>query len=213
MGPRGFVTDLLLVLLLDDERGTFAQRRRLRYTLSAGLLADLAVLHRVRVGEDGVEVADSRRTGHALVDERLARIVAGPRWSAFDWIVSGADSSLVDRVAERLVIAGTLAMRTDRLLGLLPARRYEIVAPRLRVTLRAHVRGVVLGETAEEAPELVAAASILAAAGEVRLLAAHTHADRAEGLVRADPVAAALARALARVTLADDTSAVGTAHI
>lgn len=213
MGPRGFVTDTVLLLMLDEERGTFAQRGLLRYALSASLIADLAVLHRVRVGTDAVSVEDDRRTGHALVDERLARITAGPSWSAFDWIVAGADGSLIDRVTERLLIAGTLASRTDRVLGILPARRYQIVPPRLRITLRAHVRGVVLGDAAEEAPELVAAASVLAAMGEVGLLAAHAHADRAEALVRADPVAAALARALARTALADDASAVGSAHI
>lgn len=196
--------------MLDEERGAFRGGARLAYGLSAALLADLEQLGRIEIG-DRVRAVDRARTGHAILDEQLERIAAAPPRRVEDWIVSSASGILVDRIAERLVVAGTLASRVDRSLGLFSVRRYRIVPPRLATTLWAHVRGVVVGDDHAVPAEHARVAAILAALGERRLLARardRATALRAEALIRDDGVATALARVLALGARADESAAV-----
>jgi hypothetical protein len=194
VGTGAFATDILLLLMLDEERGVFRGGARLAHGLSAALLSDTVRLGRVRIRGGRVEVLARRRTGHFLLDEHVARLPDDPT-RASACIAQWSEEDLSFHLAERLVIAGTLALRTYRMFGLFAERRYVIVPPRARIALRAAVRGVLAEPEEVSPPEIVATAAILAALGEDHLLHADAFRDGAEALVRADPVASALREA------------------
>lgn len=186
--------------MLDEERGALRGGARLAYGLSAALLSDLAQLGRARVSSGAVRLTDDRRTGHSLLDEHLAQLRSGPQRTSDSWIELWARPSLAERVAERLVLAGTLAVRTDRAFGVFTVRRHRIVPPRLSATVGAQVRGVILGESHAAPAELASVAAILAVLDEQRVLHLPdaTAASRARLLARSDAIAVALDLALTR---------------
>ena len=197
MSTPGYVVEDLLLLLLDEGRGTFRGGDRLRYGLAAALLSDLAQLGRVSVGLDHVRIVSAERTGHRLLDECLASVAASGERSPAAWIASWATDDLSERVADRLITAGTLTVRQERGLGILTLRRFTIVPPRLRITLRAYVRGVVLGEAQALPPRIAALAAILAALDQRAILGIDDSADT-RAVIPIDLVAGALARTISR---------------
>ncbi len=200
VGTQGSVLDDLLLLMLDEGRGTFRGGDRLAYGLAAALLSDLTSLGRIAVTASRVTVIEKRRTGHALLDEHLARlIVVSPERAPHEWIAVWARSGLVQRVADRLVTAGMLRTRIDRSLGVFSVRRYEIVPPRLRVTLRAYVRGVVLGDDQALPTEITSLAAILHVLDQRGVLALDAENEiGSRAFAPSDVLSGALATALAR---------------
>lgn len=210
VGPRSFAIDILLPLMLDEERGTLRSAARLPYGCAAALLADLAQLGRVTVTATAVTVIDARRTGHALLDEHLSQVRAGGERSPAEWIAGWAQPSLVERAIERLMVQGVLAVRSDRSFGPVRARRFRVIPPGLCATLRRHVRGTVVTGVQAVPAELALVAAILSVLGEDRLWGTRGHRDattRARVLARTDIVAMALERALARRGRPDDLRA------
>lgn len=196
--------------MLDEERGVFRGGARLPYGCAAALLSDLVQLGRASVTESAVSVIDASRTGHALLDEHLAEIGAGAERTPESWLARWARPALVDRAVERLLVQGLLKVHSDRFFGPFHVRRYRIIAPRLRVTIRAHVRGAVTDGAQAVPAELAATAAILSVLGEDRMLGSRGSyaeaASRARTLARTHAVATALERALARRGQPDDVA-------
>lgn len=195
---HGFVLDDLLLLMLDEGRGTFRGGDRLAYGLAAALLSDLRQLRCIDIAAKAVTIVDTTRTGHALLDEHLARIAVGPQRPPDQWIGIFGRSELVERCADRLVTAGTLTSRIDRSL-LSSVRRFAVVPPRLRITLRAYVRGVVLGDAQALPVEVTSLASILGALGERGILGIEPgQAIGPRAMAPSDVISSALDRVLGR---------------
>jgi hypothetical protein len=124
------IAEDLLLLLLDDDRGTLSMSYP-QPTLGGALLVELALVGVVRVektsawrsakvvAEPGVEVDDP------LLRAALATVAEKER-SAQD-LVNRLGKHLKDTLAERLVERGILQRVDDRVLGLFPRKRWPAV--------------------------------------------------------------------------------------
>ena len=112
-------TEQMLLLLLDDETGTFVPipRTSLTCALAGAVLMDLAFANRIDTDLETLTVTDRTPTGTLMLDRALAKI--GVRKEAMDtrsWIklLSVEDAeSIREQALQGLVLRGILARRPD----------------------------------------------------------------------------------------------------
>lgn len=115
----------LLLLALDDRKGTSAVGGMQGLAVGGAVLAELVLLGAVRIGEDKkqfVEAEPGAQVADPLLAECLALVVAAKkRRRAVEWVqkFSGL-KDLNKRVARGLVSKGVLNEEQDRVLGLFP---------------------------------------------------------------------------------------------
>jgi hypothetical protein len=157
----------LLLLLLDDEKGTTPSLWvDVKVPLGAAVLAELAI-------DDAVELEPTtsrwrtpkvRTTGEGDADEVLAeglRIIEEKPRTATD-LAGRIGTGLKDRLAERLAAQGLLERQDDRVLGLFPRTRWPAAASTHEAQVRERLRAAVV-EGAEGDERTVALAGILQA--------------------------------------------------
>ena len=208
--PRILTTaETLLLLSLDEERGALRGGAFLSYGAAAALLVDLILAGRVAVSATAVELVDPRPTGRAVEDELLARLARDRVQPPDHWISVWGRGQLAPRLLTRLCEASVLQRYDQRVLGFWNARRYRVVPPRLRVTIRAELHGALSPSHAVDGP-MASLVAIIAVVGPHEVLAAKGErreaTARAKAFVRHDVVAAALQRALANVAAVQDAS-------
>ena len=115
----------LLLLALDDRKGTSAVGGMQGLAVGGAVLAELVLLGAVRIGEDKKQFVDAEpgaQVADPLLAECLALVVAAKkRRRAVEWVqkFSGL-KDLNKRVARGLVSKGVLNEEQDRVLGLFP---------------------------------------------------------------------------------------------
>jgi len=175
--PTLLAEDLLL-LLLDDERGTPPSGVQLPVPLGGALLAELAM-----AGEVEVEPAASRwrRSTVAVTDgahedpvlaDALAVIAEKPR-NAQD-LVSRLGKDLPDRLRERLAERGLLERREGKVLGLFPRTTWPAADVEHERQVRERLTAVLVQGLTPD-PRTAALAGLLAAVDQV-----HKVVDRGE---------------------------------
>lgn len=123
----------ILVLLLDDDKGTFlpVTRHTLDHALVGAVLMDLAFAGRIDTDADRLMVIDPAPTGKDMLDGVLARIVsAGQEQSAVGWLeaLSGeAAVSIRERALGSLVERGIVERRDEKILWVFRTRRYPLI--------------------------------------------------------------------------------------
>ena len=214
---RTLIAEDLLLLLLDDEKGTTAGLWvDVRVPLGAAVLAELALL-----GAVGLEQPASRwRTAKVSAsvgappdDDVLAAaqgIVAQQPRTAVD-LAGRIGDGLKDRLAERLERQGLLQRHDDRVLGLFPRTRWPAGATAHEAQVRDRLQAVVLGG-AQPDERTVALAGILQALGRLRAVldvsggtardAERTVKALTTGDLGAEAVRAAVAAAVAAIVTA-----------
>ena len=210
MDPRVLTTaETLLLLSLDEERGALRGGAFLSYGAAAALLVDLILAGRIAVSGAAVELIDARPLGRALEDELLGRLVRSKVRQPEHWIAEWGRGQLPGRLLTRLCDSGVLRRYDQRVLGFWNARRYRLIPPRLRITVRAELRGVLSSDQAVDG-RTASLVAIIAVVGPHEVLAPRNHLReamaRARALTRSDVVAAALQRALATLTAVEDAS-------
>ena len=122
----------VLLLLLDDENGTFAHvpSWSLNYALSGGVLMDLALENRIDTDLEKLFLVDPTPLGDSLLDPMLAEIAATEEThDARYWVehAAGRAGEIRETALERLVSAGILARHDERFLWVFRSRRYPVV--------------------------------------------------------------------------------------
>ena len=123
----------LMLLMLDDENGTFARvpDRLLRYALAGGVLMDLALEDRIDTDLEKLILVSSEPLKDSLLDPTLADIAqATETHDARFWVERTArlSAEAIRREAlNRLVDRGILECRDDRFLWVFRARRYPAI--------------------------------------------------------------------------------------
>jgi len=201
--------ETLILLSLDEERGALRGGAFLSYGAAAALLVDLILAGRIAVSATAVEVIDASPTGSALEDELLARLARGKVRQPDHWIAEWGRALLAGRLLTRLCDKDVLTRYDQRVFGFWNARRYRVLPPRLRVTVRAEVRGALSSAHAVDGA-MASLAAIIAVVGPHELLAAKNErrdaTARARAFVRTDVVATALQRAVATLAAVQDAS-------
>ena len=126
-------TEEILLLLLDDEDGSFVpiSKANLSCALAGAALMDLAFANRIDTDPQALVVNDPTPTGNPALDATLARIVA--QEEATDtrtWIrvLSVEDvPSIREQALQSLVARGILQLREERVLWAFRARRYPTI--------------------------------------------------------------------------------------
>lgn len=141
----------LLLLLLDDERGTtVVDGTSTDYVLAGALLFDLALAGRIDVAGEGDAVKKGRLValdrdtlGDPLLDRTLSRIATEQR-KPESWVpklAKGLRKDLLKRVSS----AGQVRPRDDKVLGMFSRRRYPQAGGAGEDALRAELRSVLDG--------------------------------------------------------------------
>jgi len=148
----------LTLLLLDDEKGTWLLDSSHRGPAFAGaVLTELVLAHRVQPEPSGAPeakkaklvVADASPTGDAVLDEALRR--TGERTPArADSLLPHLARGLEDELVERLVAAGALERREERVWKIFPRTTLPAVDPTAERSVRDRVASALRGGRAED---------------------------------------------------------------
>lgn len=140
----------ITLLSLDDETGRPIGRAGMApdRALAGALLMELALAGRLDTDRDRLILVDAAPTGDAVLDAALARLAApGAPTDARGAIPLLARDAAAARavILERLVARGVLQRVDERLLWILPDRRYPKAPGRAEVTgARARLRALLL---------------------------------------------------------------------
>lgn len=143
----------VLLLALDDDRGTIQPAGYYGHAIAGGVLAELLLLERIGLEERRkkdplVTVLRRTQTGDPVADDVIERIHDARRRATLEtWIGRLAGTAkLKHRVAERLVWKGVLREREDRVLLLFRRRVYPELDPGPERALIASLREAILGD-------------------------------------------------------------------
>lgn len=205
------------LLVLAAAVGDLSTRRPSDAVVAAAELADLALRARVVVEDGRAEVVAGTPTGDPDLDARLAELGRARRPPKLErWVSRSRGRARTYR--ERGERAGALVAEHDRLLGLVPRRRWSAADAGRSASLLARVRAAVAGDAgATDADRSLAALAHAADLGRSLFPGRDGAPSRRalQELMRADPSAhaavraaqAAAAAAAAGATVAATTSA------
>ena len=126
-------TEEILLLLLDDEDGSFVpiSKANLSCALAGAVLMDLAFAYRIDTDPDKLVVNDPTPTGNPMLDGTLAKLAAQKQPAdTRTWIrvLSVEDApGIREQALESLVARGILEQREARVLWAFRARRYPTI--------------------------------------------------------------------------------------
>ena len=142
----------ILLLMLDDEDGTFLPTRTsaVEYVLAGAVLLDLAFANRIDNDERQLLVLDQTPTGNPMLDRVLTRISSssGTR-DTRAWLekITGEDTDEIRSMAlDSLVKRGILEARDQKFLWVFRSRSYPIVDGRAEREAKLRVTGVLLSD-------------------------------------------------------------------
>ena len=142
----------ILLLMLDDEDGTFLPTRTsaVEYVLAGAVLLDLAFANRIDTDERQLLVLDPTPTGDPILDRVLERIAnSSATRDTKAWIekITGEDTEEIRSMAlASLVKRGVLEARDEKFLWVFRSRRYPVVDGRVEREAKLRVTGVLLSD-------------------------------------------------------------------
>ncbi len=126
-------TEEILLLLLDDEDGTFVPipNANLGCAIGGAVLMDLAFAYRIDTDPKALVVNDATPTGNPMLDDTLAKIAAqGSESDTRTWIrvLSVEDAPAIrEQALESLVARGIVQVREERVMWAFRTRRYPTI--------------------------------------------------------------------------------------
>jgi hypothetical protein len=200
----------LLLLALDDDKGTvsWGQSTSLPLVLAGGVIADLALLERVRVEGKNLVVRDAAATGDDLLDDAVTAIASSKKpHDPKHWVnkLAGRSFHLHDRLIARLVSRGILREEEHKILWVFPDDRYPAVETAGEQATRDQLRAVVL-TGADPDPRTAVLLSLLKAGSmEKRVFSSDewkAAKTRVEELTETEAISKAVGQAIADATAA-----------
>jgi hypothetical protein len=139
----------LLLLFLDDEKGSDTASWGGDPGLAGAILLDLTRLHAIGEADGKLVATPGARPEHPLLAAAHDAIAAdAKRRDAKGWVgrLPKELKPLRERVAERLVERGVLSEQRRRVLGLFPTARFPEADPAPEAELRERLRAVLVTE-------------------------------------------------------------------
>ncbi|MDP2710714.1 MAG: GPP34 family phosphoprotein [Solirubrobacteraceae bacterium] len=210
----------LLLIALDDDKGTTSSMVSLDPGLAGALLLDLIAAGALVESGDALEVVDGAgEPSHPLLIETLGviRAKATPK-KAKHWIDrlprDRALKPLKGRIADSLVSRGVLDEKRHKTLGIIPSTRYPEVDPAPERELRARLEATLV-EGVEPAPPTARLVALIHAIGLVPATVpkgqGRAAKARAKEIAASNAVGAAVKRAVDDVGAAVAASAAAAA--
>jgi len=146
--------DLLLLALHDEKGKKESSVHSLVYGLSGSLIAELALLKKIKLDDSMIEMIDHTPTGNELLDTALQIINKKEKEKKLKECLAdvrkGIDN-LQKLLTARLVEKGILYIREEKFLGIFTRKRYPTRSPGIEMDLRDLIRKVLLhGEEPDE---------------------------------------------------------------
>jgi len=163
----------ILLLALDDRKGTAAMDSGHANAMGGAILAELVLLGALRIGADKKKFVDAE-PGAQVSDPLLAECLelvrtAKRRKRAVDWVMKFAGlKDLKNRAARGLVVKGVLNEEHDRMLGLFPRTKFPERDPGPEQALIERLRQAVLTD-ADKVDERTRVVTIIANATSMLL--------------------------------------------
>ncbi|MBE1502522.1 hypothetical protein H4696_009622 [Amycolatopsis lexingtonensis] len=152
------------LLACDTRRDRLPDRERVALLVRAAALTDLVLRGLVTDADGRPVVTGAGGTGHLVLDDLLAELAADPhrKWRAR--VRRGARGTL-ESLEAQLGAAGTISLRTTRVLGLFPRRRPVVRDRAEAAALHDEVASAL--RSTDRVPPGIAALTALAAAAEL----------------------------------------------
>jgi hypothetical protein len=142
----------ILLLELDDEKGTSRTNSMYAQVMGGAVLAELLLEGRIRLAEDKkrrVEVVDPKPLGDPLLDAMLAEMAAAKKpKQGSEWVAKVAGKGkLKAETAARLVAAGVLRQEEAKVFGIFPTTHYPARDPGPEREVRARLHRAICTDT------------------------------------------------------------------
>ena len=145
-------TEEILLLLLDDEDGTFVPipNANLGCAIGGAVLMDLAFAYRIDTDPKALVVNDATPTGNPMLDDTLAKIAAqGSESDTRTWIrvLSVEDAPAIrEQALESLVARGIVQVREERVMWAFRTRRYPTIDGNVEQEVKLRIGEVLFSE-------------------------------------------------------------------
>ena len=149
----------IILLLLNDDDGRFARvpTWSMDYALAGAVLMDLALENRIDTDLEKLVLVDSTPLDDSLLDSTLADIAAGEERNARYWVEQTANraAEIRESALDRLVAAGILERRDDRILWVFQSRRYPTIDGKAEREVRLRLMGVLFSDEIPDPRDIV----------------------------------------------------------
>lgn len=207
----------LLLLSIEDRKGNVTSFTigSLRYGLAGAVLADLAVLGKVRVSKNKLALVDATLTGDKILDGALNAISSEDRaYKVTRWIHLLGDRKIAQRIIDQLVVKKVLRHEDKRFLWVIPFGDNPQQNGSAKYLIKQHLRSVVLaGEKPE--PDTVVLLSLLKACRLMNLVFTRDERkaanQRVNELVKGEEFGRAVARSIEEISSAAAAAAMADA--
>jgi hypothetical protein len=160
----------ILLLELDDEKGTARSSSMYAQAMGGAALAELLLEGRIRLADDKkrrVEVIDPTPVGDPLLDALLAEMAAAKKpKQGSEWVAKVANKGkLKAEAAGRLVTAGVLRQEEAKILGIFPTTHYPARDPGPEREVRARLHRAICTDTQDVDPRTIVLVALADAGG------------------------------------------------
>ncbi len=148
----------LLLLALDDEKGTIVDKTSIKYGLVGALLMDLALLNKIDTDLENLMIVDTSPTGDDILDDVLTQIAQSDRTrTTAYWLVhlSQNSNTIKERLLDRLIQKGILKREEQRILWVFARRRYPVRDDKEEKEVKTRIREVILSDSIPDPRDVV----------------------------------------------------------
>ncbi|MCY4453962.1 MAG: GPP34 family phosphoprotein [Immundisolibacterales bacterium] len=179
------ISEEVLLLFLDDEKGTFIRGPDIHVELamSGAVLMDLAFANRIDTDPERLFVVDQSPVGDRVLDDLLSRIAATePERSTEYWLnwIREDVPDIMGHFIDRLVEKGILRRMEEKILWVFETRRYPVIDDREEREVKRRITSVLFSDEIPD-PRDVVIIGIVNACDLLDVILHHREVDKVRG--------------------------------
>ena len=179
------IAEEVLLLFLDDEKGTFIRGPDIHVELamSGAVLMDLAFANRIDTDPERLFVVDQSPVGDRILDDLLTRIAATePERTTEYWLnwIREDVPDIMGHFIDRLVEKGILRRLEEKILWVFETRRYPVIDDREEREVKRRITSVLFSDEIPD-PRDVVIIGIVNACDLIDVILHHREADKVRG--------------------------------
>ena len=151
--------DELLLLALDDEKGTFiSDSFSFAYGISGAIMLELILENRIEVRNQKVSVKDKNTTGEKILDEYLALIIQSKKERAVkEWVQLFGEKAdrVIKETIEKLIEKGILTKKKEKFLWVFSINNYPAQNSELENILRDRLHDIIMNDKKPKLKEIM----------------------------------------------------------
>jgi len=153
------LVDELLLLALDDEKGTFiSDSFSFAYGISGAVMLELILENKIEVCNQKVCAKDKTTTGEEILDDYLKLIILSKKERSIkDWVQLFGEKaeSIINDTIEKLIENGILTKRKEKFLWVFSVNNYPAQNSELENILRDRLHDIIMNDKKPELKELM----------------------------------------------------------